>query len=57
MPATPSQCWTRKVVWKPTKSIAKWIIESRSSSILPVILGHQKENPANIANTTVPNST
>ena len=29
-------------MWKPTNSVQKWILPSRSSSILPVIFGHQK---------------
>ena len=40
--STPSQCWIRKVVWKPMNSIQKWILPSVSSSIRPVSLGHQK---------------
>ena len=29
-------------MWKPMKSIQKWILPSLSSSIRPVSLGHQK---------------
>jgi hypothetical protein len=29
-------------VWKPMNSIQKWILPSRSSSMRPVSLGHQK---------------
>ena len=29
-------------MWKPMNSSQKWILPSRSSSIRPVILGHQK---------------
>ncbi|PPS75230.1 hypothetical protein BZZ08_06756 [Streptomyces sp. MH60] len=57
MPFAPSQCWTRKVPWKPVNSVQKVILPRRSSSILPVNFGHQKWKPANIANTTVPNTT
>jgi len=42
MPAAPSQCWTRNVVWKPMKVSQKCTLPSRSSSIRPVILGNQK---------------
>src|SRR5690606_32388400 len=57
MPSAPSQCWIRKVPWKPTNRVQKVILPSRSSSILPVNLGHQKWKPENIANTTVPKTT
>ncbi len=39
------------------KSVQNVTFPSRSSSIFPVNFGHQKWNPANIANTTVPNTT
>ncbi len=38
-------------------SAQNWILPSRSSSIFPVNLGHQKKNPAKIAKTTVPKTT
>ncbi len=44
-------------MWKPKNSVQKVILPRRSSSILPVIFGHQKWKPANIAKTTVPNTT
>ncbi len=44
-------------MWKPTKSVQKWIFSMRVSSIVPVIFGHQKLKPPNIANTMVPKST
>src|SRR5690349_11315 len=45
MPSAPSQCWTRKVVWKPMNVSQKCTLPSRSSSIRPVILGNQKYTP------------
>ncbi len=44
-------------MWKPVNSVQKCSLPSRSSSILPVIFGHQKWKPANIAKTTVPKTT
>ncbi len=32
----------KKVTWNPMKRSQKWILPSRSFSIFPVILGHQK---------------
>ncbi|CAM5717131.1 hypothetical protein SALBM217S_09313 [Streptomyces griseoloalbus] len=45
------------MVWKPTNSVQKCTFSRRWSSIVPVIFGHQKLNPPNMANTIVPNST
>ncbi len=38
-------------------SVQNVILPRRSSRSLPVHLGHQKWKPANIAKTTVPNTT
>ncbi len=44
-------------MWKPTNSVQKCTFSRRVSSMVPVIFGHQKLKPANIANTIVPKST
>jgi hypothetical protein len=54
MPLTPSQCCTRKVIWKPRNIVQKWTFPSQSFIIRPVALGNQKYTPAKAANTTVP---
>jgi hypothetical protein len=39
---TPSQCWTRNVMWNPMNSVQKCHVPSVLFSIFPVNLGHQK---------------